>query len=149
MSLKDLSIACIGLGRMGVGIAQNVQASGCRFVVYNRTPEKMQPFAAAGAKAARSAQEQSNLDIVKASGFQMDAPQQERPTGVLQRAIHQPLGIRKDSQFGELFGHRPDVAFVVVGADADEHQQAGTDFPHVAAGDANAGAADSLNDGAH
>ena len=62
--------------------------------------------------------------------------QQERPAGVLQRAIHQPVGIRKDSQLGELFGHRPDVAFVVVGADADEHQQARTDFPHVAAGDA-------------
>lgn len=65
MSLKDLSIACIGLGRIGVGIAQNIQASGCRFVVYNRTPEKMQPFVIAGAKAARSAQEAaSSADIV-------------------------------------------------------------------------------------
>src|ERR1700680_4910160 len=62
MSLKDLTIACIGLGRMGAGIARNVQASGCRFVVYNRTPEKMQPFV--GAEAARTAREAaSGADI--------------------------------------------------------------------------------------
>jgi 3-hydroxyisobutyrate dehydrogenase-like beta-hydroxyacid dehydrogenase len=65
MSLKDLTIACIGLGRIGAGIARNVQASGCRFVVYNRTPEKMEPFVAAGAKAARTAREaSSDADIV-------------------------------------------------------------------------------------
>jgi len=57
MSLQDMTIACIGLGRMGAGIARNVQASGCRFVVYNRTPEKMQPLVAAGATAARTARE--------------------------------------------------------------------------------------------
>jgi 3-hydroxyisobutyrate dehydrogenase-like beta-hydroxyacid dehydrogenase len=57
MSLEDLTIACIGLGRMGAGIARNAQASGCRFVVYNRTPEKMQPFVAAGAAAVRTARE--------------------------------------------------------------------------------------------
>ena len=65
MSLKDLTIACIGLGRMGAGIARNVQASGCRFVVYNRTPEKMQPFVGAGAEAARTAREAAcGADIV-------------------------------------------------------------------------------------
>ena len=57
MSLKDLTIACVGLGRMGAGIASNVQASGCRFVVYNRTPEKMQPSVAAGAEGAQTARE--------------------------------------------------------------------------------------------
>lgn len=57
MSFEDITIACIGLGRMGAGIARNVQASGCRFVVYNRTPEKMQPLVAAGATAARTARE--------------------------------------------------------------------------------------------
>ena len=65
MSLNDLTIACVGLGRMGAGVALNVQASGCRLVVYNRTPEKMQPFVAAGAKAARTAREaSSSADIV-------------------------------------------------------------------------------------
>ncbi len=65
MSLKDLTIACIGLGRIGAGIARNVQASGCRFVVYNRTAEKMEPFAAAGAEAARTAREAAmKADVV-------------------------------------------------------------------------------------
>jgi len=40
MDIKDLTIAQIGLGRMGAGIARNIQASGCRFVVYNRRTEK-------------------------------------------------------------------------------------------------------------
>jgi 3-hydroxyisobutyrate dehydrogenase-like beta-hydroxyacid dehydrogenase len=65
MSLQNLTIACIGLGRIGVGIAKNVQASGCRFVVYNRTPEKMQPFIAAGAEAAPTPREAAaGADIV-------------------------------------------------------------------------------------
>jgi len=49
--MKHLTIAFIGLGRMGSGIARNVQASGCKLVVSNRTPEKTAPFVAAGAKA--------------------------------------------------------------------------------------------------
>jgi len=57
VSLEGVTIACIGLGRMGAGIAKNIQASGCRLVVYNRTPDKMQPFVQAGAKAACSARE--------------------------------------------------------------------------------------------
>lgn len=57
MSLDHLTIACIGLGRMGAGIARNLQASGCRFVVYNRTSAKMDPFAALGAVPARTARE--------------------------------------------------------------------------------------------
>ena len=57
MTLPSLTIAFIGLGRIGSGIAKNVQASGCRFVVYNRTPQKTQPFVAAGAKAARTPRE--------------------------------------------------------------------------------------------
>jgi 3-hydroxyisobutyrate dehydrogenase-like beta-hydroxyacid dehydrogenase len=57
MSLDHLTIACIGLGRMGAGIARNLQASGCRFVVYNRTSSKMEPFVAAGALPARTPHE--------------------------------------------------------------------------------------------
>jgi len=65
MSLQDMTIACIGLGRMGAGIARNVQDSGCLFAVYNRTPEKMRPFVAAGAKAASTAREAaSGADFV-------------------------------------------------------------------------------------
>jgi 3-hydroxyisobutyrate dehydrogenase-like beta-hydroxyacid dehydrogenase len=59
LSLDHLTIACIGLGRMGAGIARNLQASGCRVVVYNRTPARMNPFVATGALSARTAREAS------------------------------------------------------------------------------------------
>jgi 3-hydroxyisobutyrate dehydrogenase-like beta-hydroxyacid dehydrogenase len=57
MGLENLRVACIGLGRMGAGIARNVQAAGCRLTVYNRTPGKAQPFLAAGATEARTPRE--------------------------------------------------------------------------------------------
>ena len=57
MSLNHLTIACIGLGRMGAGIAHNLQASGCRCIVYNRTASRTEPFVAAGALPARTARE--------------------------------------------------------------------------------------------
>src|SRR3974377_697195 len=57
MNLNHPPIPCIGLGRMGAGIARNLQASGCRSVVYNRTPARMDPFVAAGALPARTARE--------------------------------------------------------------------------------------------
>jgi len=65
MTLQNLTIAFIGLGRIGSGIAKNVQASGCQLVVYNRTPQKTQPFVAAGAKAASMPREAAaSADIV-------------------------------------------------------------------------------------
>ena len=57
MSGAPLSVACIGLGRIGGGIARNIQASGCRFTVYNRSPHKTQPFVASGATKAGSPRE--------------------------------------------------------------------------------------------
>ncbi len=39
-----LNVAGIGLGRMGSGIARNIQRAGFGFIVYSRTPEKMSPF---------------------------------------------------------------------------------------------------------
>jgi 3-hydroxyisobutyrate dehydrogenase-like beta-hydroxyacid dehydrogenase len=68
MGLESLTIACIGLGKIGSGIAKNVQASGCRFVVYNRTPGKSRSFVAAGAKEARTPREAvSSADVVVTS----------------------------------------------------------------------------------
>jgi 3-hydroxyisobutyrate dehydrogenase-like beta-hydroxyacid dehydrogenase len=46
------TVGFIGLGRMGSGIAQNIQRAGFGLVVYNRTLEKTRPFVAAGATAA-------------------------------------------------------------------------------------------------
>ncbi len=39
-----LSVACIGLGRMGSGIAANIQKAGFPLVVYNRTARKNEDF---------------------------------------------------------------------------------------------------------
>jgi 3-hydroxyisobutyrate dehydrogenase-like beta-hydroxyacid dehydrogenase len=43
-----LSVACIGLGRIGAGIARNIQVSGCSLTVYNRDPKKTESFSASG-----------------------------------------------------------------------------------------------------
>src|SRR5262245_33390429 len=68
MNIKEQTIAHIGLGRMGTGIAKKIQAAGCQFVVYNRSTEKTQPFIAAGAKAAQTPREAaSEADIVVTS----------------------------------------------------------------------------------
>lgn len=57
MSGSPLSVACIGLGRIGAGIARNVQAAGNRLTVYNRDSKKTEPFIASGAARAGSPRE--------------------------------------------------------------------------------------------
>jgi len=57
MPTATLSVACIGLGRIGAGIAHSVLNAGFGLVVYNRTPEKTQALVAAGATAASSPRE--------------------------------------------------------------------------------------------
>lgn len=65
MTTARLSVACIGLGRIGAGIAQSVQRAGHRLIVYNRTAEKTRSFVTAGATAARSPREAAaEADIV-------------------------------------------------------------------------------------
>jgi 3-hydroxyisobutyrate dehydrogenase-like beta-hydroxyacid dehydrogenase len=54
MAAEPLSVACVGLGRIGAGIAQSVQRAGHRLIVFNRSPQKMQPLLAAGARKAQS-----------------------------------------------------------------------------------------------
>ena len=54
MAAEQLSVACVGLGRIGSGIAQSIQRAGHRLIVFNRTPQKMQPLVALGAKPAQS-----------------------------------------------------------------------------------------------
>ena len=59
------SVACLGLGRIGAGIAQSIQRAGHRVIVYNRTPEKMEGLVASGAVASRSPREAAaQADIV-------------------------------------------------------------------------------------
>ncbi len=57
MSPTPVSVSCIGLGRIGAGIAQSIQRAGHRLTVYNRTREKMRPLVAAGATPAYSPRE--------------------------------------------------------------------------------------------
>ncbi len=54
MGKEGTTVACIGLGRMGAGIARSIQRAGFTIRVYNRTAAKMQPFANEGATAAES-----------------------------------------------------------------------------------------------
>jgi 3-hydroxyisobutyrate dehydrogenase len=51
------SIAFIGLGRMGSGMASRLLATGYHVTVYNRTPSKAEALVQAGARLARSPQE--------------------------------------------------------------------------------------------
>ena len=54
MTAPAAKVAFLGLGRMGSGIARNIQKAGFELVVYNRTPEKAKPFLAAGASQAHT-----------------------------------------------------------------------------------------------
>jgi 3-hydroxyisobutyrate dehydrogenase-like beta-hydroxyacid dehydrogenase len=57
MTTAPLSVAFLGLGRIGLGIAASIQKAGYPLVVYNRTQQKMQSLVASGATAARSPRE--------------------------------------------------------------------------------------------
>jgi 3-hydroxyisobutyrate dehydrogenase-like beta-hydroxyacid dehydrogenase len=60
-----LSVACMGLGRIGAGIAQSIQRAGHRLIVYNRTPEKAKAFGASGSAIAHSPREAATqADVV-------------------------------------------------------------------------------------
>ncbi len=61
------TVAVIGLGKMGSGMAQSIQKAGYPLVVYNRTMSKTEPFVAAGATAAASPREAAAADIVLTS----------------------------------------------------------------------------------
>jgi 3-hydroxyisobutyrate dehydrogenase-like beta-hydroxyacid dehydrogenase len=54
MTNPDLTVAVIGLGRMGTGMAQSILKAGYPLTVYNRSPAKAEPLVAAGAKVADS-----------------------------------------------------------------------------------------------
>jgi 3-hydroxyisobutyrate dehydrogenase-like beta-hydroxyacid dehydrogenase len=65
MSAQQLSVACLGLGRIGAGIAQSIQRAGHRLTVYNRSPEKTKSFTGSQATIAGSPREAAaQADIV-------------------------------------------------------------------------------------
>ncbi len=60
-----LNVACIGLGRMGSGVARNIQKAGFTLTVFNRTQDKTRSFIESGARVASSPREAANgADIV-------------------------------------------------------------------------------------
>jgi 3-hydroxyisobutyrate dehydrogenase-like beta-hydroxyacid dehydrogenase len=69
----NLSVACVGLGRMGTGIARNIQNAGYPLTVYNRTAEKMKPLVEAGAKAAKTPREAATSADIVVSNLMDDA----------------------------------------------------------------------------
>ena len=69
----NLSVACIGLGRMGSGIARNIQNAGFRLTVFNRTTEKMKPLVEAGATAARTPREAAAAADIVVTNLMDDA----------------------------------------------------------------------------
>lgn len=70
MSGEIKKVACLGLGRMGAGIAGNVLKAGFDVTVYNRTAAKMEPLVAAGARGAASPREAAaGVDAVVTSLF--------------------------------------------------------------------------------
>jgi len=65
---EDLRVAFVGLGKMGAGIARNIQKAGFPLTVYNRTASKTEPFVEAGAAMAASAREAAaGADVVLTS----------------------------------------------------------------------------------
>ena len=61
-------VACIGLGRMGIGIARNILKAGFALTVYNRTAGKAQPLIDAGARSAASPSDAAaGADVVLSS----------------------------------------------------------------------------------
>ena len=65
MKLKETTVAFIGLGGMGIGMAHNLLRAGCDLVVCSRTPAKAEPLLAAGARLAHSPREAAvNADLI-------------------------------------------------------------------------------------
>jgi 3-hydroxyisobutyrate dehydrogenase-like beta-hydroxyacid dehydrogenase len=79
--MTALSVACIGLGRMGSGIAGNIQKHGFPLTVYNRTPEKTKPFVSAGAVSARTPREAAAAAEIIVTNLMDDASVLETVTG--------------------------------------------------------------------
>jgi len=71
--MSKLSVACIGLGRMGSGIAGNIQKHGFPLTIYNRSTGKTAPFVSAGAVAARTPREAAATAEIVVTNLMDDA----------------------------------------------------------------------------
>ena len=81
MSNEGTTVACIGLGKMGAGIAGSIQRAGFALRVYNRTAAKMQPFVDEGATAAESPKDAATGADVVVTNLMDDASVLDAVTG--------------------------------------------------------------------
>jgi 3-hydroxyisobutyrate dehydrogenase-like beta-hydroxyacid dehydrogenase len=79
--VSTLSVACIGLGRMGSGIAGNIQKRGFPLTVYNRSAEKTAPFVSAGAVAVGTPREAAAAAEIVVTNLMDDASVLDTVTG--------------------------------------------------------------------
>ncbi|MDX8341144.1 NAD(P)-dependent oxidoreductase [Draconibacterium sp. IB214405] len=70
---KPQRVAMIGLGKMGKGIASNIQKAGFDLVVYNRTSAKAKPFLDKGATLAKTPAEAASLANIVVTSLMDDA----------------------------------------------------------------------------
>ena len=70
--LNQPKVAMIGLGKMGKGIASNIQSAGFDLVVYNRSIDKTIPFVEKGATLAKTPSEASKLANVVVTSLMDD-----------------------------------------------------------------------------
>ncbi len=75
--------------------------------------------------------------------------QEQLPSGLEQRAIHQASIVGEDSQTGDLFGHVARIVLVVIVSNADQRQQPAVDSAGGALADRDRGALYTHDDGAH
>src|SRR5580704_4781140 len=81
MTTAPLSVAFLGLGRIGSGMASSIQRAGYPLVVYNRTQQKMQSLVASGATAARSPREAAAAADIVITCLMDDSSVLENVTG--------------------------------------------------------------------
>lgn len=63
-NIKAQRLGWIGIGRMGYAMAERLAKAGCDITVWNRTREKAEPLAKAGAKIASSLADLAGCDIL-------------------------------------------------------------------------------------
>ncbi|MEK3964829.1 NAD(P)-dependent oxidoreductase [Paenibacillus sp. FSL H7-0323] len=81
-----MKVSFIGLGNMGLPMAQNLSKAGYELVIFNRTPEKVEPLMKQGARYAKTpleAVKESNLVITMLSDDAALKEVVEGPDGVL------------------------------------------------------------------
>lgn len=80
MDKSQTTVAVIGLGRMGSGMAQSIQQAGYPIIVWNRSPAKTEPFAAAGAQVAETPADAARAADIVLSSLLDDASVIDRMT---------------------------------------------------------------------